>query len=67
MYEIKHLSTVGAENHPSWNATSTINVSTNQKNRETATEINGCNGRNTSPMVVSTRILSLNKNLIRMC
>ena len=31
---------MGAENHPSWNATSTMNVSTNQKNKETATEIN---------------------------
>ena len=59
MYGIKHLSTVEAENHPSWNATSTMNVSTNQKNRETATQINGCNGRSTSPMAVSTQILSL--------
>ena len=40
MYGIKHLSTMGAENHPSWNATSTMDVPTNQKNKETATEIN---------------------------
>ena len=40
MNGIKHLSTVGAENHPSWNATSTMNVPTNQKNEETAREIN---------------------------
>ena len=64
MNGIKHLSTVGAENHPSWNATSTMNVPTNQKNEETASEMNAeinaqNSGKSVDPMVVSTPILSL--------